>query len=334
MLKYLSTFTLAVFAFIFTHSSCTPETTTDNGNGSSDEIEIIIPNMNKDSVYSFVQQQVDFGPRVPGSQAHKKCSQWFKKKLESYGANVIMQEFKAKFHFGAQTDAVNIIAQINPKHKRRVMLCAHWDSRRVADEDTERKNEAILGADDGGSGVAVLIEIARLIKENPIDLGIDIILFDAEDQGESSDEDPNSINTWCLGSQYWSRKPHVAGYWANFGILLDMVGSQNARFSKEGTSMSYAETTMNKVWKLAQEMGYGNYFVDDRTPGVVDDHYFINSILKTVPTIDIINRTKENQFGKYWHTHDDDMDVISKRSLAATGNVVLAVLYNEAKGVF
>jgi glutaminyl-peptide cyclotransferase len=312
--------------------SCVKGTGGEGGETTGENIELIIPNINRDSVYDFVQKQVDFGPRVPGSEAHKKCSEWFKTKLEGYGATVTMQKFRPTFHFGTTVDAVNIIGAINPHHKRRVLLCAHWDSRHVADQDTERKNEAILGADDGGSGVAVLLEIARLIQKHSIDLGVDIVLFDAEDQGDSEGEG-NTTLTWCLGSQYWSGRPHVAGYRAKYGILLDMVGSEGARFTKEQTSMKYAPSLMNKTWKIAADLGYSNYFVDIPTGPITDDHTFVNEIAH-IPTIDIINRPADRGFGEYWHTHDDNMDVISKSALSATGNVVLAVIYNESIGQF
>lgn len=332
MTRYLFIPLFVILGILMSCQSCGSEAAGEGGKTPDETVELIIPNINRDSVYDFVQKQVDFGPRVPGSEAHKKCAEWFKTKLEGYGAKVTMQKFRATFHFGATVDAVNVIGSINPEHKRRVLLCAHWDSRHIADQDTERKDEAILGADDGGSGVAVLLEIARLIQEHSIDLGVDIVLFDAEDQGDSEGEG-NTTLTWCLGSQHWSRTPHVAGYRAKYGILLDMVGSEGTRFTKEQFSMQHAPTLMNKTWKMAADLGYSNYFVDIPTGPITDDHKFVNEIAH-IPTIDIINRPADSGFGKYWHTHDDDMGVISKSSLAATGNVVLAVIYNESIGQF
>ncbi len=295
-----------------------------------DRIIIEIPNMVEDSVYSFVEQQVAFGPRVPGSKAHKACAEWLENKFKSYGAKTTMQKFEANFHFGAKAEAINIIASIKPELPKRVLLCAHWDSRYTADEDKQRTDEAIPGADDGGSGVAVLLEMARLIQQYPLEMGVDIILFDAEDQGNNE-----VTESWCLGSQYWAKNTHVNNYRAKYGILLDMVGSKGARFVKENTSMAFAPSTMNKVWAEAKELGYENYFIDEESEGVVDDHYFINTLLNgSIPTIDIINRPKNSRFGKYWHTHDDNMDIIDKKTLGAVGNVVMSVLYNESVGTF
>ncbi len=244
-----------------------------------------------------------------------------------------MQTFEAQFYHGKKANAVNIIGAINPEKKKRILLCAHWDSRFHADQDTKRKNEPILGADDGASGVAVLLEIARVIQKNPLDIGVDIIFFDAEDQGHSTTKNIDTKNTWCLGAQHWGKKPHIPNYSASFGILLDMVGSKNARFAKEGYSLQYAPKLTHKVWKLAQEKGSGSYFVNEKTGSITDDHYFVNK-LTGIPTIDIINRTAEGHFGDYWHTHKDNIDVISKRTLGAVGNVVLEILYQTAEGKF
>ncbi len=325
------TLLIILLTFSLSFYNCEPKEKPNGGGGN--QATALIPNVNADSAYHFVQKQVDFGPRVPGTEAHKKCAEWFEQKLKSYTPNVIVQEFTANYYHGGSENGYNIIASINPEHKRRVMLSAHWDSRFMADQDDERTKEAILGADDGGSGVALLIEIARILKENPIDLGVDIMLWDAEDQGKDGDGTENTTNTWCIGSQYWTRNLHIPNYDAKFGILLDMVGSPNAQFMKEGTSMQYASKYMNKTWKLAQKMGYGNYFLDQQASGIIDDHYFINKNLSGgIPTFDIINRPNGTQFGDYWHTHDDDMDVINKSTLAAVGNVVLAVLYNFSTG--
>lgn len=300
-----------------------------------------VPKFDRESAYNFVAKQVSFGPRLMETEGHRKTKAWLVETFSGFGAEVIEQDFIANTYDDKKLKSTNIIAQYNPQAKKRIMLAAHWDTRHIADSPlaTERQKEPILGADDGGSGVAVLLEIARQINANPIDIGVDLVLFDAEDYGSPRDVDMESDEaatlSWCLGSQHWSKNKHVTNYNPKYGILLDMVGTRNATFTKEGTSMHFAPQLMNKVWKLAQGMGYGNYFVDQRTSGVTDDHYFVNAI-GGIPMIDIINRAPDTDsgFGTHWHTHNDNLDIIDKRTLRAVGQVVLAVIYREDAGRF
>lgn len=290
-----------------------------------------IPSSHVDSVYSFVEQQLAFGHRIPGTPEHVACKDWLVGKFESYGASVQEQTFKASFFDKKDQPAYNIIATYNPEKEQRVLLAAHWDSRLVAEKDPEEsmKNSPIHGADDGGSGVAALLEIARHIHLNPIDLGVDIILFDAEDNGGEKD-----TFSWCLGSQHWSKNKHVSGYNPEFGILLDMVGAKGATFPKEGHSQTYAKRVHDKVWTLAQNMSYGDLFINQPFPGINDDHWHVNRIAK-IPMIDIINwDLSRNTFDAYHHTHDDNIDVIDKNVLRTVTQVVLATIYKVSDGSF
>ncbi len=292
-----------------------------------------MPRFDKLNAKALVEKQLSFGTRVPGSEGHKACGDWIVETLESYGAEVIEQPFDAKVYTGATLASRNIIGQFNPAATKRVLLCAHWDTRHIADWDDDRTNEPIMGADDAGSGVAVLLEIGRILQETPIELGVDMVFFDAEDHGEQQGDE----KTWCIGSQYWSNNLHTPGYKAKYGILFDMVGAKGARFAKEGTSMNYAPAIMNKVWSIAHQKGYGDYFVMENDPPVIDDHYFVNPITK-IPTIDIINRRKQGEtqsgFASHWHTHEDDIDIIDANTLRAAGQVALEVLYRENAGQF
>lgn len=294
-----------------------------------------VPSFNRDSAYHFVEQQVAFGPRVPGSVGHQACKEWLVSKLKSYGATVIEQNFAAKTYYGKTLPSTNIIAQFNPGAGKRIVLAAHWDSRHIADSplSADRKTEPILGADDGGSGTAVLLEIARQLQGNTVEMGVDLVLFDAEDLGESGTEDPASATTWCLGSQYWSRNLHAPGYRPQYGILLDMVGSKGAQFPIEQYSNQIAPQLVREVWQLAENLGYSNLFPKTNGGGVTDDHYFVSTIAK-IPMIDIINRSTatETGFGAYWHTHNDNMDVIDRKTLKAVGQLMLAVIYRENDG--
>lgn len=293
---------------------------------------IQIPAFNQDSAYVFIEKQLSFGVRVPGTPGHKACKDWFVKKFERYGATVIEQDFTASIFNGENWPSTNIIAQINPEHKQRIILSAHWDSRFIAemDPDSKKKKMPIPGADDGGSGTAVLIEIARILQKNPIDMGVDIILWDAEDQGDPSGTVKHS---WCLGSQYWSRKKHKKNYRAKWGINLDMIGAKNPRFALDEVSKHYAGQLQNKVWSLAQNMGYSDMFVTEDSGMLTDDHLYVNQIAK-IPMIDIINQPKgsKTSFMGCWHTHCDDISVINKRSLRVVGQVVTATIFKESVG--
>lgn len=290
-----------------------------------------IPSSNMDSVFAFVDKQLQFGHRIPGTPEHEACKDWLVEKFQGYGATVQEQPFKASFFDKVDQQAYNIIASYNPDHKQRILLAAHWDSRMVAEKDpnASRQKEPIHGADDGGSGVAALLEIARNINDNPIDLGVDIILFDAEDNGGSNDN-----LTWCLGSQHWSLNQHKPAYQAEFGILLDMIGAKNAQFPKEGFSQQYAKTHHDKVWNLAQRMGHTDLFVNQTFNGINDDHWHVNR-LTNIPMMDIINHDlNRNTFGSYHHTHDDNIDVIDKNVLRKVTQVVLATIYKVSDGSF
>lgn len=292
-----------------------------------------IPRFDRDSAFAYVKKQTEFGPRVPNTEAHRQARVWMVQTFKEFGATVIEQNFDATAYTGEVYKATNIIAQYNPEHAKRVILAAHWDSRHVADHDpsVDNRDEYVMGADDGASGVGVLLEIARTIQANSIDMGVDIILFDVEDNGDGSED--ADMATWCLGSQYWSRNFHRPDYDAKYGILLDMVGAKGARFLQDQVSLAYAPKVVRKVWGLAQAMGYGNFFVQQRGPGITDDHLFVNQIAK-IPMIDIINLPKDGSppFVDHWHTIEDTIDKIDPRTLRAVGQVILATIYKESGG--
>lgn len=293
---------------------------------------VFVPDFNADSAYAFVAQQVEFGPRVPGTPAHAACAEWMSYKLREYTPHVVVQDFRAKVYSGKVLAGKNIIASFQPESPTRILLCAHWDSRPYADHDPDPANhrKPIDGANDGGSGVGVLLEIARLLSQYPTKTGIDIILFDLEDYGEPHDSQTGDGDTWALGSQHWAKNPHKPAYTARFGILLDMVGAENATFLMEGTSMYYAPDVMRKVWRIAHNLGYQRYFRETKTGAITDDHLYINRYA-SIPTIDIIHYETEgrNGFFEHWHTVNDNLDAIDKTTLAVVGHVVLTVIYNE-----
>lgn len=287
-----------------------------------------VPAFSADSAFQFVEKQVDFGPRVPNSEAHRQAMNYFEEKLKSYaGSNsVFVQKFTAQ-GYDEELELGNVIAAFNLNAADRIMLSAHWDSRPRADMDSTRKNEGIAGADDGGSGVAVLLELARLFNENPPPIGVDIVLFDGEDYGKSG-----SLDLYFLGSRYWSNNPPVPGYSPRFGILLDMVGAEGAQFFKEQYSMNYAPNLVEEVWNIADEKGYENYFPDETGAAVSDDHVIVNEQAK-IPIINIINHSRSERgsavFAPHWHTHGDNMEIISRETLQAVGDVLAELIYNR-----
>ena len=289
-----------------------------------------IPAFSGDNAYANVEKQLAFGFRIPGTEDHKECGEWIMATMKGYGANVNKQDFKANFLGKTNVPSFNIMAQMNPDKKKRILLGAHWDSRLIAEKDDERQDEPIPGADDGASGVAVMLEIARLLSENPIDMGVDFLFFDAEDQGTKDDTVGDS---WAQGAQYWGNNKIPKGYRPEYGILLDMVGSEGAVFGREGYSNQNAKQYQDKIWTLAKRMGYSDFFRDDVTGAVMDDHFWVMKY-GGIPMIDIINQKPgdRSSFGDYHHTHDDDIGIISKRTLRVVGQVVAAALYNESIG--
>lgn len=329
-MKWYSTFTAAMMLLIFSLISCASQSgkTVQAGNSVTN---IRVPQFNADSAYNFVKAQVDFGPRVMNSQAHDLCGDYLIGKLAEFGADVTSQKADLSSYDGKIYKARNIIGSFNPEAKKRVALFAHWDSRPWADRDPDEKNHytPIDGANDGASGVGVLLEIARQMGLEKPTIGIDIIFLDAEDAGNhASYTGEETEESWCLGSQFWGRNPHKSGYNARYGILLDMVGSQGTVFKYEYYSEQYAKDINRKVWKVAGEQGFGKFFLKEGGGGATDDHLFINKYAR-IPTIDIVASDPGCSFFKYWHTMKDNMDCISKETLQAVGQTLLHVLYNE-----
>jgi len=283
---------------------------------------------NADSSFAFINKQMEFGPRVPNTKEHKACGDYLTATLKKYCDNVIVQTAKVNSPTLGTLNIKNLMGRINEKNPNRIVLFAHWDTRYTADRTANTRSQKVPGADDGASGVGVLLEVARQLQLNKPTIGIDIVLLDAEDQGDQSEN--GKPESWCLGSQYWAKNIPVPGYSAKYGILLDMVGAKGATFLKEGYSMQYAPTVVDKVWNTAASGGYGAYFMNATTQNpVTDDHYFINTLAK-IPTIDIINYDeRKGGFGTHWHTPSDNIEIIDKAVLKAVGQTLLNVIYTE-----
>lgn len=296
------------------------------------------PVFSADSAYAYTAQQVAFGPRVPNKPAHVTAGNWLVSKFKGYGLKVMEQPFQVMTFDGTMLKARNIVAQYNPQAARRVAIFAHWDTRPFADADTLRPNAPLDGAVDGASGVAVALEIARTLAAQPEaqapNVGVDFILFDAEDWGYDAATQSNLKNqldgsgdSWCLGSQYWSKNLLPANYKADYGVLLDMVGAKNAKFSREEGSRNSARFAVDKLWNTAVRLGYSDYFLFQDSPGITDDHVY--TIQAGIPTVDIIDHLPygDDYFPYYHHTTEDNMERIDRNTLKAVGQTVLQTLY-------
>lgn len=285
-----------------------------------------IPEVSEERLKEFMETQVGFGPRVPDSKASQQFVEWAIQEFEALNFKVIIDAHKVRMHNGQVVTANNVIAKFNSTQPKRIMLAAHYDSRMIADQDNERQNEAIDGANDGASGVAVLLEIATLLKQNNSNLGIDFVLFDAEDQGSSVGNNPSS---WCLGSQAFAKANKAKASTYQFGILFDMVGGEGAVFPKEGYSVAYAPNVVNSVWRIAYQLGYSDLFSNLSASGLIDDHLFINRIMG-VPMIDIIDYDQYSGFHETWHTHSDNLNAIDYSIMRRVVEVVTLFLQQQA----
>jgi glutaminyl-peptide cyclotransferase len=293
------------------------------------------PAFNADSAFQFVQKQVDFGPRVPNSAPHKACGDYLIATLKKYGWQVTEQPFTDTTYDGKILHARNIIGSFNPTAAKRILLASHWDSRPFSDQDSVVKNKPVLAANDGASGVGILLEVARTLSVEPAKpgIGVDIIFFDAEDWGSSESENTTmEYSGFCLGSQYWAANKHIPNYSAYFGVLLDMTGAKGATFFKENYSVQMAEDFVRQVWTTASRLGYNNYFINEPGPGITDDHLPVNKVAR-IPMIDIIHTRQNNPtktFFDQWHTAHDTMENIDPKTLKAVGQTLIQVVYQEA----
>ncbi|MCM1293835.1 MAG: M28 family peptidase [Bacteroides sp.] len=320
--------TIIMSAAAMLSAACSGKSATDSS--TADENAAVqtasLPMANADSLYRYVSYQTAMGPRVPGSEAHARCVEYIKQRLVAAGADVTVQDtLYAAPGAGMKPQRVqNITGTFNAGAPHHVLLLAHFDTRPNADqeEDITLHSKAIDGANDGASGVAVLLEIARLMKQMPADVEVEMLFTDAEDGGSYSDD-----YSWCIGAQAWAdafdpttrRVPEYA-------ILLDMVGGQNAVFSREFFSERYARHINSRVWDAARKLGYGDRFTDDIGCALNDDHIHIMRV--GIPAIDIVESShpQTGSFNPTWHTLDDNLEHIDRNTMKMVADVVISVL--------
>jgi len=297
------------------------------------------PAFSSDSAYSYIEQQLQFGNRIPNTHSHRLCVAYLAHQLRKFGAEVSVQQGQKINYAGQPQPIMNIIGRFPGREgAEAVLLCAHYDTRPWSDEEEEYDNRflPLPGANDGASGVGVLLEIARQIgmaqQDSVLHAPIEIVFFDCEDMGTPDFyTGQQRQNTWCLGSQFWSEHfayeaDHVGADSYEYGILLDMVGAPGATFPKEYYSMQSAGNYVEKIWRAAAKLGYQKYFVSATCYPIVDDHYYVSSI-GGFPCVDIIHYdAAANAFPYWWHTQQDDMRNIDKNTLQAVGETVLLCL--------
>lgn len=292
------------------------------------------PKFMADSAFKFVEEQCAFGPRVTGSKEALACGDYIINRFRAYGAKVEEQLTTVIIWDGTELPARNIVASINPENRDRIMFCAHWDSRPWADNDPDeaKHHTPLLGANDGASGVAVMLELCRLLQQQKVNVGVDFVCFDAEDLGtpEWADDVEDTSDTWCLGSKQWAQRARENDYRARYGILLDMVGGRGNTFHREQISLEYAQPVVDLIWHLAAQLGYGHFFPLSNGGRLIDDHVHVNSIAR-VPCLDIVPYYTEgpSSFGPTWHTVSDTPDNIDTNVLEAVGQTLTQLIYNE-----
>ena len=311
---------------------------------------------NVDSAYAFCAAQCAFGPRTMNSDAHEQCARWIQQRFRQYGCQVTLQQADLKGYDSTILHSTNIIASsssssassssastvgggsavASPLPLPRILLCAHWDSRPWADNDPDSANwhKPVMAANDGASGVAVMLEVARLLQQHDsARIAVDFICFNAEDWGVPQWSDEVDADSWALGAQYWASTyaTHSPRSAYDYAILLDMVGGQGARFYQEGFSMYYARRIVEKVWQAAQAAGYGSFFPAKEGGSITDDHIPVNE-KAGIPCIDVINHypdCEQSSFGPTWHTVSDDMQHIDRNTLQAVGQTLIQLIYSE-----
>ena len=286
---------------------------------------VSVPEFSADSAMSYLRRQVQFGPRVPNTESHRKAADWMVAELKRHGAEVHEQTTDLTAFDGTVLKCRNIFARFNPQAQgNRLLLLAHYDTRPWADQDPDPANHKrpIDGANDGASGVAVLLETARHLAASNPGAGIDILLSDAEDYGATEDED-----SWAMGARYFAQQMQANGWTPSTAILLDMVGGRGAKFPYEYFSRQAAPTLDRAVRKAAVKAGYGHMFPDTPGSAVTDDH--IELIKMGIPAIDIIEYNEETGFNPTWHTMADNIDNIDPATLKAVGQSLLQYIYEN-----
>ena len=279
-----------------------------------------LPNFDGNSAFQFIEKQCSFGPRYPGSKGHDDLADYLYDYFQSNSDSVTIFKDSINHPFSNERlEIINFLIQHNVSASERYLFMAHWDTRDRADKDKNISNQhlPILGANDGGSGVALLMQLSKHIKKDMKikNIGIDILLVDAEDMGR-----PGFVDEWGLGTQSFVK--HYEGLLPKYAICVDMIADKNPIFKIEKFSYNFAKDLVYEIWGLANDLGYKE-FVWQLTHPIYDDHvYYHNGT--GVPAIDIIDFDYPQ-----WHTVDDTIENCSPKGLFIVGNVLLKYIFNK-----
>lgn len=278
----------------------------------------VAPPFSAEAAYQHVKTQVGFGPRVAGTPGHQQQLEWMTQYLRERADTVILQPFTHTHSVTQKQLAMtNVLARFNPAATERVLLAAHWDTRPTADEESDpaARDQPISGANDGASGTAVLLEIANVLKQQRPEIGVDILLLDGEDYGPSGPD-------MYLGAKHFAA--NAGSYRPLYGVLIDMVGDRDPRFGIEDNSDRMAPEVVQRVWNLAEALGYGDVFVRTNIGAIEDDHVPLNQAgIRTANIIDCCEYP--------WHTSQDNLQNTSPRGLGIVGDVLLELIFREGR---
>lgn len=286
------------------------------GDPATDGATVNAPRFDGAAAYQLVRKQLSFGPRIPGTEAHRRQAEWMREYLAARADTLIVQRFEHLTVDGETIELVNVFARFNPDAGQPILFLAHWDTRPAADQahDPEGRKAPVPGANDGASGTAVLLQLAEMLAESPPPRAVDILLVDGEDYGDFS-----LGQDVFLGSRHFAANM-PAGYDPDFGVLLDMVGDRDLEIYVEGNSNRLAPGVVDRVWRVAARLGFGDVFHKEVRHTVNDDHIPLNEA--GIPTINIIDFDYP-----YWHTPEDTADKVSASSLGVVGTVMARLAY-------
>jgi Zn-dependent M28 family amino/carboxypeptidase len=274
------------------------------------------PRFDAEASMRYIQAQLEFGPRIPGTPSHRQAGDWIEAQMRARADTVIVQEWTHVTKDGDSLPMKNVFARFNPGAAQRILYLAHWDTRPVSDAASDRAERAlpVPGANDGASGVALLMGVADALRQQPATIGVDLLFVDGEDFGDFS-----SNTDVLIGSKHFAQNLPSPDYRPLFGVLWDMIGDANLRIYQEGYSMERAPEIVSRVWQTAADLGYHETFVPTGGMSVTDDHIpLLDAGLRVINVIDIDYPAH--------HTPRDTFDKVSRESMQIVGNVAMELI--------